>query len=130
MPIQPDHKKKIVVCYGTRPEAIKMMPVIEELRKSRLFDVVAVSTGQHYEMLEQVHKLFNIEPDYDLKVMKKGKSTELVLADIMAGTSKILNILKPALLIVHGDTMTTLGSSLAAYYNGFEYIHRNTITHL
>ena len=116
-------KRKIVVCYGTRPEAIKMMPVIQELRKIDLFDVVVVSTGQHNEMLEQVHKLFNIKPDYDLQVMNKEKSTELILTNIIADTSNILKTLKPALVIVHGDTMTTLGSTLAAYYNRIPIAH-------
>ena len=108
--------KKVLIVIGTRPEAIKMIPVINILKKSKLFDTKLCITAQHREMLDQVLDIFNISPDYDLDIMKEKQ-------DLFHVTSNILNKIKnvyidysPDLILVHGDTATSFVSSLAAYY--------------
>ena len=111
-------KLKIMVVFGTRPEAIKMAPLVLELQKQReTIETITVVTAQHRQMLDQVLETFNIVPDYDLDIMGKSQT----LLDI---TSKILNQLdpvikkeKPDMVLVHGDTTTTFAASLVAFYN-------------
>lgn len=108
--------KKILLVFGTRPEAIKMAPVYDMLRKTPNLDVRLAVTGQHREMLDQVLLLFSIVPDYDLNVMKPGQGLTETTAAVLAGLKPILEEFSPDLMLVHGDTTTTLAASLAAYY--------------
>lgn len=110
-------KKKILIVFGTRPEAIKMAPLVRTLQ--RYIDRFAVSvcvTGQHREMLDQVVTLFGIVPDYDLKIMQKQQDLYDVTARILTGMRPVLEQAKPDLVLVHGDTVTALTVSLAAFY--------------
>ncbi|MBA96247.1 MAG: UDP-N-acetylglucosamine 2-epimerase (non-hydrolyzing) [Roseobacter sp.] len=108
--------KKILLVFGTRPEAIKMAPVYEMLKDAPEMDVRVAVTAQHREMLDQVLRLFEIEPDYDLNVMKPGQGLTEITAAVLAGLKPVLEDFAPDLLLVHGDTTTTLSASLAAYY--------------
>ncbi|MBX9469915.1 MAG: UDP-N-acetylglucosamine 2-epimerase (non-hydrolyzing) [Rhizobium sp.] len=108
--------KKVLLVFGTRPEAIKMAPVYEVLRATPGLDVRVAVTAQHREMLDQVLRLFGIAPDYDLNVMKPGQGLTEITAAVLAGLKTVLEEYAPDLLMVHGDTTTTLSASLAAYY--------------
>ena len=109
--------KKILIVFGTRPEAIKMAPVILELSKySAIFDSRVCVTAQHREMLDQVLRLFDIIPEYDLGVMQPGQSLGDITCRVLAGLDPILEEFEPDILLVHGDTTTTFAASLAAYY--------------
>ena len=108
--------KKILLVFGTRPEAIKMAPVYDMLKGSPGIDVRVAVTAQHREMLDQVLRLFEIEPDYDLNVMKPGQGLTEITAAVLAGLKPVLKDFAPDLLLVHGDTTTTVASSFAAYY--------------
>lgn len=108
---------KIMLVFGTRPEAIKMAPLVKEFRKyPEKFETVVCVTGQHREMLDQVLRLFNIEPDYDLNIMKQGQDLYDVTARILTGMRNILQEVQPDLVLVHGDTTTSTASALAAFY--------------
>lgn len=108
--------KKVLLVFGTRPEAIKMAPVYKALREHPLLDVRVAVTAQHREMLDQVLNLFGISPDYDLNVMKPGQGLTEITAAVLAGLKPVLEEFAPDLMLVHGDTTTTLSASLAAYY--------------
>lgn len=108
--------KKVLLVFGTRPEAIKMAPVYKALRATPGLDVRVAVTAQHREMLDQVLRLFGIEPEYDLNVMKPGQGLTEITAAVLAGLKPVLEEFSPDLLLVHGDTTTTLSASLAAYY--------------
>ena len=108
--------KKILLVFGTRPEAIKMAPVYEVHKQSRELDVRVAVTAQHREMLAQVLRLFGLEPDYALNVMKPGQGLTEITAAVLSGLKPVLEEFSPDLLLVHGDTTTTLSASLAAYY--------------
>lgn len=108
--------KKVLLVFGTRPEAIKMAPVYEALKATPGLDVRVAVTAQHREMLDQVLRLFGIEPEYDLNVMKPGQGLTEITAAVLAGLKPVLEEYTPDLLLVHGDTTTTLSTSLAAYY--------------
>lgn len=108
--------KKILLVFGTRPEAIKMAPVYEVLKATPGLDVRVAVTAQHREMLDQVLRLFGIEPDYDLNIMKPGQGLTEITVAVLAGLKPVLEEYAPDLLLVHGDTTTTLSASLAAYY--------------
>jgi UDP-N-acetylglucosamine 2-epimerase len=106
-----------MVVIGTRPEAIKLAPVVLELRNHRThFDTQICVTGQHREMLDQMLRAFGLRPDYDLRVMKEGQDLAAVMAACLAGLSGVLRDQRPDLVLVQGDTTTTLAASLAAYY--------------
>ncbi len=105
-----------MVVFGTRPEAIKMSPVIKALKEVKNFEIVTVVTAQHREMLDQVLRLFNIFPNYDLEVMKPGQGLTEVTCEVLSKLKPILEIEKPDLVLVHGDTTTTFAAALAAYY--------------
>ncbi|MFT6925947.1 MAG: UDP-N-acetylglucosamine 2-epimerase (non-hydrolyzing) [Psychromonas sp.] len=107
---------KILIVFGTRPEAIKMAPLVDALKKQPGIDAKVCVTAQHREMLDQVLELFSITPDYDLNIMKPGQSLSDVTTNILLGLEPILKNFKPQLVLVHGDTSTTLSSSLAAFY--------------
>lgn len=108
--------RKVLLVFGTRPEAIKMAPVYEVLKATPGLDVRVAVTAQHREMLDQVLRLFGIEPDYDLNVMKPGQGLTEITAAVLAGLKPVLEEYAPDLLLLHGDTTTTLSASLAAYY--------------
>lgn len=108
--------KKIVVVFGTRPEAIKLAPVIAELKRRGIFKVIVVATAQHREMLDQVLSLFNIVPDYDLNIMQPEQNLFDITDQALKGLKKVLAEEKPDLLLVQGDTTTTFVAALAAFY--------------
>ncbi|MCF8378566.1 MAG: UDP-N-acetylglucosamine 2-epimerase (non-hydrolyzing) [Bacteroidales bacterium] len=108
---------KILIVFGTRPEAIKMAPVIMELQKyPELFEVLVCVTGQHREMLDQVLRIFEIEPNYDLNIMKKGQSLNVIIAKVMEGLREILLKETPNMVLVHGDTITSTAAAMASFY--------------
>ncbi|MDA9112768.1 UDP-N-acetylglucosamine 2-epimerase (non-hydrolyzing) [Gammaproteobacteria bacterium] len=107
---------RILSIFGTRPEAIKMAPLVNALNADDRFHSKVCVTAQHREMLDQVLDLFKIEPDFDLNIMKPQQSLNEVTANILQDLKKVLKIFKPDLVLVHGDTATTFASSLAAYY--------------
>ena len=108
--------KKVLLVFGTRPEAIKMAPVFKVLNNTPELDVRVAVTAQHREMLDQVLRLFAIKPHYDLNVMKPGQGLTEVTTAMLTGLKPVLEDFAPDLLLVHGDTSTTLSASLAAYY--------------
>lgn len=116
-------KKKILTVFGTRPEAIKMAPLVHALANDERFKAKCCVTAQHREMLDQVLELFEIEPDYDLNLMKAGQSLNDVTARILLELKPVLQDFKPDVVLVHGDTATTFAASLAAYYEQIEVGH-------
>ena len=108
--------KTVLLVFGTRPEAIKMAPIHAALIREPGLDVRVAVTGQHRDMLDQVLRLFAIVPDYDLQVMRPGQGLTEITAAVLTGLKPVLDECAPDLLLVHGDTTTTLSASLAAYY--------------
>ncbi|MEY8462812.1 non-hydrolyzing UDP-N-acetylglucosamine 2-epimerase [Streptococcus merionis] len=115
--------KKIMVIFGTRPEAIKMCPLVKELKLSNKFTTQVCVTGQHREMLQQVLDVFKIIPDYDLGIMKEGQTLFSITISILEKIKPILEKETPDIVLVHGDTSTTFASSLAAFYLGIKVGH-------
>ena len=111
------NKLKVMTVFGTRPEAIKMAPLIKELEKRDNIDSIVCVTAQHREMLDQVLEIFNINPDYDLNLMKSNQTLTSITANVLEGLNTVINEVKPDIVLVHGDTTTTLSASLAAFYN-------------
>ncbi|ELK8588963.1 UDP-N-acetylglucosamine 2-epimerase (non-hydrolyzing) [Vibrio vulnificus] len=109
-------KKKVLTVFGTRPEAIKMAPLVHALAADERFEAKCCVTAQHREMLDQVLELFEITPDYDLNLMKAGQTLNEVTARILLELKPVLQEFKPDVVLVHGDTATTFAASLAAYY--------------
>ena len=105
---------KILVVFGTRPEAIKMAPVIRALDDN--FDVKICVTAQHRQMLDQVLELFEITPDYDLDIMKPGQDLFDITSNVLSGVKKVLQIEVPDIVLVHGDTTTSMATAMAAFY--------------
>lgn len=109
--------KKVMLVFGTRPEAIKMAPLVKEFQKnSENFQTVVCVTGQHREMLDQVLHIFDINPDYDLNIMKQGQDLYDVTARVLIGMRDVLEECKPNVVLVHGDTTTSTAAALAAFY--------------
>ena len=109
--------KKVMLVFGTRPEAIKMAPLVKEFQKyPEQFQTIVCVTGQHREMLDQVLRIFDIEPDYDLNIMKQGQDLYDVTTRVLTGTRDVLTEVKPDLVLVHGDTTTSMAAALAAFY--------------
>ena len=108
--------KKVMLIFGTRPEAIKMCPVVKEIDKHKDLQPLVCVTAQHREMLDQVLKLFQVVPDYDLNIMKAGQTLYDITARVLTGLQTVLQEAKPDLVLVHGDTTTTFAAALAAYY--------------
>ena len=109
--------KTVMLVFGTRPEAIKMAPLVKKFQKySSDFKTVVCVTGQHREMLDQVLKIFDIKPDYDLNIMKQGQDLYDITARVLLGMRDVLNEVKPDVGLVHGDTTTSMAASLAAFY--------------
>ena len=114
---------KILTIFGTRPEAIKMAPLVDALSKDERFDAKVCVTAQHREMLDQVLELFGIVPDYDLNIMKKNQSLYDITSNILNGLKSVLEDFQPAIILVHGDTTTTFAASLAAFYQQIKVGH-------
>lgn len=109
--------KKIMLVFGTRPEAIKMAPLVKEFQKyPETFETIVCVTGQHREMLDQVLHLFEIQPDYDLNIMKQGQDLYDVTARVLVGMRDVLKDAQPNIVLVHGDTTTSTAAALAAFY--------------
>lgn len=109
-------KKKIMLVFGTRPEAIKMGPVINELKSRDAFDVLVCVTGQHRQMLDSVLQIFQITPDYDLDIMKERQTLFDITTSVLNGLKPILEKERPDVVLVHGDTSTTFAAALACFY--------------
>ena len=107
---------KVLLAFGTRPEAIKMAPLVKVLESDPAFNVVVAVTAQHREMLDQVLELFEITPDYDLNIMKSGQDLYDVSSAVLLGMRDVLKESQPDIVLVHGDTATTFAASLAAFY--------------
>ncbi|WP_053443904.1 non-hydrolyzing UDP-N-acetylglucosamine 2-epimerase [Porphyromonas gingivalis] len=109
--------KKVMLVFGTRPEAIKMAPLVKEFQaRANEFDTIVCVTGQHREMLKQVLELFDIKPDYDLEIMKEGQDLYDVTTRVLLGMREVLKKTKPDVVLVHGDTTTSTAAALAAFY--------------
>lgn len=115
--------KKVLIVFGTRPEAIKMAPLVTQLKQRSGIDCKVCVTAQHREMLDQVLHLFKIEPDYDLNVMQPGQTLNQLTSSILTGLKPILDDFKPDYVLVHGDTATTFATALAAYYERIKVGH-------
>ena len=113
-----------MLVFGTRPEAIKMAPVVKELNnQSDRFESIVAVTAQHREMLDQVLHTFNISPDYDLDVMKENQTLSEITSNVLIGLDKVMKEVKPDIVLVHGDTTTTFAASVSAYYNQIKVGH-------
>lgn len=116
-------KIKVMSIFGTRPEAIKMAPLIKELEMRKEIESIVCVTAQHREMLDQVLNTFSIKPDYDLNIMKKGQTLSEITARVLRGIEEVLEKEKPNIVLVHGDTTTTFASALAAFYQQISIGH-------
>lgn len=110
-------KKKIMTIFGTRPEAIKMAPLVKAIENDNQLEVCVVVTAQHREMLDSVLNTFDIQPDYDLNIMKEGQTLSEITSKAMMELESIIKCINPDMVLVHGDTATTFSGSLAAFYN-------------
>lgn len=108
---------KVLTVFGTRPEAIKMAPLVHALAQDDAFESRVCVTAQHREMLDQVLRLFEIQPDYDLDIMRPGQGLTEITCRILEGLKPVLEEFKPDVILVHGDTTTTLSASLAGFYH-------------
>ena len=116
--------KKILIIFGTRPEAIKMAPLVKEFQKHPdIFETKVCVTAQHREMLDQVLDFFEIKPDYDLDLMKPGQNLYGLTADIITNLKSVLEGFEPDYVFVHGDTTTTMAGSIASFYSGAKVCH-------
>lgn len=115
---------KVIIIIGTRPEAIKMLPVLEELsNKKDYIEAKLCVTGQHRQMLDQVLEIFNVKPDYDLNIMSMNQSLEDITSNVLKGLINVFKEYNPDLILVHGDTTTTLAGALAGFYNKIKIGH-------
>lgn len=114
---------KALIVYGTRPEAIKMCPLVIEMNKRKNIKCVVCLTGQHREMLDQVNNLFGITADYDLDIMQNGQTLADITSKVLLGLSPILDIEKPDVVLVHGDTTTSFAAAIAAFYKNIPIGH-------
>ena len=117
----PDHT--VFVTFGTRPEAIKMAPVVLELQRRGVFRVITCLTGQHREMLDQVIEAFSLSVDHDLKIMRERQTLGHITSAVLNGIDPLLEGTKPDLVMVHGDTTTTFAAALAAFYRTIPVAH-------
>ena len=110
-------RKKVMLVFGTRPEAIKMCPLVKEFQKrTDEFDAIVCVTGQHREMLDQVLKIFEVTPDYDLNIMKQGQDLTDITTRVLIGMRNIFKEMRPYVVLVHGDTTTSTAAAMAAFY--------------
>ena len=117
------NKIKVMTIFGTRPEAIKMGPLVKELEKSEYIESIVCVTAQHREMLDQVLNIFDIKPDFDLNVMKDRQTLNETTSRVLEGLSKVLQKNKPDIVLIHGDTLTTFVGALAAFYQQIKVGH-------
>lgn len=115
--------KKVLLVFGTRPEAIKMAPLVKTLEKEESIDLKVCVTAQHRQMLDQVLELFEIRPDYDLNLMKSGQDLYDITSNVLLGMKDVLDDFKPGIVLVHGDTTTTSSAALAAFYQQIKIGH-------
>lgn len=116
--------KKIMLVFGTRPEAIKMAPLVKAFQaKNDEFETIVCVTGQHREMLDQVLHLFDIKPDFDLNIMKQGQDLYDITSRVLLGTRDVFKVCKPDILFVHGDTTTSTAAALAGFYQQIPVAH-------
>ena len=108
--------KRVLVVFGTRPEAIKMCPLVLELQQRESLETVVCVTGQHRQMLDQVLKTFNVIPDYDLSIMKRSQTLFDIIDGVIEGIKDVLEDVKPHVVLVHGDNSTKFATALAAFY--------------
>jgi UDP-N-acetylglucosamine 2-epimerase (non-hydrolysing) len=119
-----EQKKRVMLVFGTRPEAIKVAPLVKAFQKhTDRFETIVCVTGQHREMLDQVLHLFDIKPDYDLNIMKLGQDLYDVTARVLTGLRDVLKEAKPDVVFVHGDTSTSMAAALAAFYQQIPVAH-------
>ena len=116
-------KKKNLIIFGTRPEAIKMAPLVTQFLEDEIFETRVCVTGQHREMLDQVLSFFDITPDYDLSLMKPNQNLYNLTGEVLAGLKPVLESFKPDYVFVHGDTTTTMAASIAGFYSGAKVCH-------
>lgn len=117
------NKKKILIVFGTRPEAIKMAPLVIKLKNNKNFETFVCVTGQHRELLDQVLEIFDLKPDYDLDIMRPNQSLNTITALILEKMEQVLICLQPDLMLVHGDTTTSFAASLSAFHRGIKVCH-------
>ncbi len=110
-------KIKVMSVFGTRPEAIKMAPLVKELEKREEIESIVCVTAQHRQMLDQVLETFDIKPDYDLDIMKQGQTLSDITSRVLHGLEDVIKEVMPNIILVHGDTTTTFAGALAAFYN-------------
>lgn len=115
--------KKIVSVFGTRPEAIKMCPLVKGLEKDSQLESIVLVTAQHREMLDQVLEVFDVTPDYDMNIMKQNQTLSMITSNILNGIETLIQEIKPDMILVHGDTTTSFAGALAAFYNGVAVGH-------
>ena len=114
---------KVITVFGTRPEAIKMAPLVKELESRKEIKSIVCVTAQHREMLDQVLETFDIKPDYDLNIMKQGQTLGDVTTRALSGLEEVIKECRPDIVLVHGDTTTTFAGALAAFYNQVDIGH-------
>ena len=115
--------KRIMLVFGTRPEAIKMCPLVNELKSRSGMETIVCVTGQHRQMLDQVLQAFQVVPEYDLSIMKQKQSLFDITCSILSSIPEVLAETKPDIVLVHGDTTTTFATALACFYLGIPVGH-------
>ena len=115
--------KKVLLVFGTRPEAIKMAPLVKRFQEGTEFQTLVCVTAQHREMLDQVLDIFEIKPDYDLNIMKQGQDLYDITSRVLLGLRDVLNETNPDFVLVHGDTTTSTAAALAAFYKQIPVVH-------
>ena len=116
-------KIKVMTVFGTRPEAIKMAPLVKELKSRQQIKQITCVTAQHRQMLDQVLRTFNIKPEYDLDIMQQGQTLNDVVRRVLGSIGEVLEKERPDIVLVHGDTTTTFASALAAYHSQISIGH-------
>lgn len=117
------NKLKVMSVFGTRPEAIKMAPLVKALQASEQIESIVCLTGQHREMLDSVMEIFQLAGDYDLHIMEKRQTLSTITTKTLLGMDSVLDTVKPDLVLVHGDTSTTFAGALAAFYHQVKVGH-------
>ena len=127
------NKVKVMTVFGTRPEAIKMAPLVLKLKKDDRFEEITVVSAQHREMLDQVLDIFKIKPDYDFNIMHKNQTLEDITSKVMLDMAKVIKNEQPDIVLVHGDTTTSFAAGLATFYeqtNMSEWTEMETLSGL